>query len=93
MPVLKLNAWTTEHSLNRGGRYFVLYRYWTNFNNKRARTGDFEVLPYDAEGYWWFETTIDPKYLEDMSPKDLRRFLYQMADYYKKVPDDEMGIN
>lgn len=62
----------------------MLYRYWTNFNKKRARTQDYEVLPYDAEGYWWFETTIDPKYLEGMDPKTLNRFLYQMEDYYKR---------
>jgi len=85
--VLKLNAWTTEHSLNRGGRYFVLYRYWTNFNTKRAKTGDYEVLPYDAEGYWSFETTIDPKYLEEMTLTNRNRFLWQMEDYYGKPND------
>jgi hypothetical protein len=84
MSLLKLKSWATESRLSRGGRYFVLYRYWTNFNLKRAKTDDFEVLPYDAEGYWWFETTIDPQYLEDMPPKNRIRFLYQMEGHYKK---------
>lgn len=61
----------------------MLYRYWTNFNQKRAHTGQYEVLSYDAEGYWWFDTTIDPKYLEDMSPKHRSRFLFQMEDHYR----------
>lgn len=89
MPVLKLKPWTTEHSLQRGGRFFVLYTYWTNFTPKRARTGDYEVLPYEADGYWKFETTINPQYLEEMSPKSRNRFLFQMEDYYHIKPNQE----
>lgn len=62
----------------------MLYKYWTNFNQKRAKTDDYEVLPYDAEGYWQFETTIDPRYLEDMSPINRNRFLFQMEDHYRR---------
>lgn len=67
----------------------MLYRYWTNFNKRRSRTGDFEVLPYDAEGYWTFETTLDPKHIEEMDPKHLRRFLFQMEEHYKRAVDNE----
>lgn len=62
----------------------MLYKYWTNFNQKRARTNTYEVLPYEAEGYWKFETTIDPKYLDDMSPLHRSRFLYQMREHYRR---------
>lgn len=87
MGLLRLKSWAVESQLSRGGRYFVLYRYWTNFNKKRSRTGEYEVLPYDAEGYWWFETTIDPKYLEEMSPKNRNRFLFSMEEHYKRADD------
>lgn len=65
----------------------MLYRYWTNFNKKRATSGNYEVLLQGAEGYWWFETTIDPKYLEEMTLKHRNRFLYQMEDFYKHADD------
>lgn len=61
----------------------MLYKYWTNFNHKRARTNEYEVLLAPAEGYWRFETTIDPKYLDDMSPTNRNRFLFQMEEHYR----------
>jgi hypothetical protein len=66
----------------------VKFKYWTNFSRQRSQ--DFEVLEYDPEieGYWWFETNLEREDFDFMlTPEAVRRFLYAMADIYRKPKD------
>lgn len=64
----------------------MIYSYWTNFNGRRAKTGDYEVLGYNPElGYWNFKTNIDSQRIEDWSIKERNRFLFQMEEHYNRA--------
>lgn len=79
-----LREWNTEDRLRRGGKYFMTFSYWTNFNHKRAMSGSYEVLSKAAEGYWWFETTLTQDDLDKMNKQQLNRFLFQMHEVYNR---------
>lgn len=64
----------------------MIYSYWTNFNGRRAQTGDYEILVYDPElGYWNFKTNIEPQRMEGWDLRHRNRFLFQMEEFYNRA--------
>lgn len=89
MAILKMEHWDTQNRLSRGGKSIMTYAYWTNFNRKRAMSGDFEILNKKADLYWWFQTNLTFEDFESMGSQALNRFMFQMYEYYKKSEEKD----